>query len=282
MEIGIFARTFARPGLAATLDAVANSGLRVVQFNLVCAGPASMPDAIPGALARSIRHELHARAITMAAVSGTFNLIHPDPMLRAAGMRRLRVLAAACDALGTQMITLATGTRDPHDMWRAHPENASPAAWQELVDATGQVAAIGAEFGVTLAFEPELSNVVDSAQKARDLLDTLRSPYVKIVIDAANLLHPGELAEMPAILDDAFALLGRDIALAHAKDISPNVGGGHVAAGQGALDYPRYLRLLRASGYTGPLILHGLAEHEVAGCVQFLRGQVGERGCYQQ
>ena len=276
MDIGIFAKTFARPTLAATLDAVLASGLRIVQFNMACAGLPSMPDAIDTALAASIRRELAARDIRMAAVSGTFNIIHPDRAVRAAGMRRLRVLAAAAHAMGTAVITLSTGTRDAEDMWRAHPENASPAAWQELVAAMWQIAAIGAEFDVTMAFEPEVSNVVDSARKARQLLDDLRSPAVKVVMDGANLFHAGELPAMRVILDEAFTLLGADIALAHAKDLSRDGAAGHEAAGQGVLDYPHYLRLLCQSGYGGSLILHGLSEAQVPGCVRFLHEQLAQ------
>src|SRR5262245_29821086 len=200
MEIGIFVKTFARQSLTATLDAVLASGLRVVQFNMVCAGLPSMPDTISPKLAASIRRELAARDMQMAAVSGTFNVIHPDHEARSAGMRRLHILAAACHAMGTSVITLSTGTRDGQDMWRAHPENASPAAWEELLESMREIAAIGAEFGVTMAFEPEGSNVVDSAWKARRLLDELGSPYVKVVMDGANLFHADELSAMASIL----------------------------------------------------------------------------------
>jgi sugar phosphate isomerase/epimerase len=95
-----------------------------------------------------------------------------------------------------------------------------------------------------------------------------------VVMDGANLFHDGELPAMGAILDEAFALLGPDIALAHAKDLSRDGAAGHEAAGQGVLDYPRYLRLLIGSGYAGPLILHGLSEAQVPGCVRFLAAQL--------
>jgi hypothetical protein len=44
-----------------------------------------------------------------------------------------------------------------------------------------------------------------------------------------------------------------------------------VAAGRGDLDYALYLALLDGSGV--PLILHGLAEEEVAASVTFLRAR---------
>lgn len=274
MEIGIFSRTFARPDLASKLDAIAAAGLYAVQFNMDCAGLPEMPDAIDPATAATIRRELAARGITMAAVSGTFNIIHPDRERRAVGMRRLRVLAAACRDMDASIITLSTGTRNPDNMWRGHPDNNSPQAWAEMVDSMRQIAAIGAEFDVTLAFEPEVSNVVDSAQKARQLLDTVQSPHIKVVIDGANLYHKGELPRMREILDEAFELLGKDIVLAHAKDITEDGAAGHEAAGHGVLDYPYYIRLLERHGYAGPMILHSLTEDQVGECVAFLKTQM--------
>ena len=45
--LGIFARTFSRSDLAATLDAVRAAGLTAMQFNMALAGGPSPPDAIP-------------------------------------------------------------------------------------------------------------------------------------------------------------------------------------------------------------------------------------------
>jgi sugar phosphate isomerase/epimerase len=271
MEIGIFTKTFARPTLGAVLDAVAAHGLHAVQFNMSCAGVAEMPDEITPELVATIRREMAARRITMAALSGTFNMIHPNVAERVAGLRRLRVLAAACEGLGTSVITLCTGTRNLESMWRAHPENGSPGAWRELVVSIQEAVSIAEEYGVTLAFEPEVSNVIDSAVRARRLLDEIRSPYLKVVMDGANIFHKGELPRMTAILTEAFDLLGNDIALAHAKDLTEDGHAGNAAAGTGLLDYDLYLRLLRASGYTGALVLHGLSEAQTPDCIEFLR-----------
>jgi sugar phosphate isomerase/epimerase len=277
MQIGIFAKTFVRPSLAATLDAVTAHGIHCVQFNLACAGLPSMPDHIDPALITSIRSAMDAREITMAAVSGTFNMIHPDLRQRRDGMRRLRTLATACHALGTGVITLSTGTRDPNNMWRHHHDNDMPDAWRDLVAAMAEAVQIAEEHTVTLAFEPEITNVVDSAVKGRRLLDQVGSPYLKVVMDGANLFHQGELPRMRAILEEAFDLLGADIVLAHAKDLSRDGAAGHEAAGSGLLDYDWYLTLLRRVGYNGPLILHALAEHQVDSSVAFLVGKGAHR-----
>src|SRR5207247_1417042 len=101
-------------------------------------------------------------------------------------------------------------------------------------------------------------NVVASARKARRLLDELKSPRLKIVMDAANLFQAEDLSRMRETLDEAFDLLGGDIVIAHAKDIQRAGELRHVAAGKGLLDYDHYLLLLNACGFAGPLILHEL------------------------
>ena len=71
---------------------------------------------------------------------------------------------------------------------------------------------------VVLAFEPENHNVVNSVAKARMLLDQVGSPWLKVVIDPANLLRADEFPRMEEVLDEAFDWLGKDIVLAHAKN----------------------------------------------------------------
>lgn len=277
MRLGIFTKTFDRPTLDAKLEAVGAFGMSDVQFNLSCAGLPSLPDdpeELDAATCATIRSSFGRHGVNMAAISGTFNMIHPDVSVRKTGLRRLDVLAAACKALGTGLITLCTGTRDPHNMWRRHPDNDSAEAWRDLLHSMERALAVAEAHDVTLAFEPEVANVVDSAVKGRRLLDEMRSPRLKVIMDGANIFHAGELPHMHAILDEAFALLGSDLALAHAKDLVRDGAAGDRAAGTGVLDYDHYLRLLQAAGYDGPLIMHSLREDEVGRTVAFLQGKL--------
>ena len=276
MKIGIMAKTFVRRTVEETLAAVAGHGIHCIQFSLTCAGVPDMPDNIEPGLCDRIRTEMVRRGIVMSAVSGTFNMIHPDPQMRRRGLQRLRMLASVCDRLGTSVITLCTGTRDPESMWRRHPDNDSPEAWNDLVASMHEAVKIAEEHKVTLAFEPEVSNVVDSAVKGRRLLDEMRSPYLKVVMDPANIFHKGELPRMRETIAEAFALLGDDIVLAHAKDLTRDGEAGHEAAGKGLLDYDQYLSLLRKAAPDIPLILHGLSESQVDECIAFLKGKMKE------
>ena len=276
MQIGIMARTFVRPTLEETLDVIVGHGIYCIQFSLACAGVPDMPEKIDVGLCDSIREEMAERKINMAAVSGTFNMIHPDVRERQDGLRHLREIASVCHRLGTSVITLCTGTRDPQSMWRPHPDNNLPEAWKDLTDVTREALKIAADNDVVLAFEPEVSNTIDSAIKARRLLDEMQSPHLKVIMDPANIFHKGELPRMREMINGAFELLGDDIAIGHAKDLDRDGAAGHIAAGKGLLDYRQYLSLMSKVGFDVSLILHGLSEAEVDGCVAFLRSVMDE------
>lgn len=137
MRIGIMARNIARSTLEETLDVVRQHGIGCVQFGLSCVGVEEMPLRIDPTLCSRIRREMEAREIGMVAISGTFNMIDPDQAARGEGLRRLDALVAACGQLGTSVVHLCTGTRDPVNMWRQHRDNDTPAAWADLLASLG-------------------------------------------------------------------------------------------------------------------------------------------------
>jgi len=276
MELGIFAKTFARQSVEDVLNAVQAHGFSSMQFNMACAGLPSMPDQIDSELAVLIGKQCEQRSISMAAVSGTFNMAHPDEHIRKQGLARLRILASASSDLGTTIITLCTGSRDSENMWRRHPDNRGNEAWHDFMQTMEAAVAIAEEFQVILGIEPEQANIIYDAKRAKRLLDELCSPNVKIVMDAANLYNSEQEMPLNNVLSESFDLLGEHIVLAHAKDIAKDGEAEFVAAGQGILDYGHYLRLLAASKFEGALILHGLQEEQVVESLSFIQERVNE------
>lgn len=274
MQLGIFSTVFERDTVEEKVDAVRDAGLSCVQFHMQCVGLEPMPEAIPEDVCDRIRVVHKSRGIAIGAVSGTFNMIHPDVSVREDGLRRLAILAGACERMGASIITLCTGTRNTEWMWRPHPDNNTPEAWRDLIASMSRAAEIAEAKDVVMAFEPEVANTVDSAKKARKLIDEVGSNRIKVVMDGANIYHKGELAKMHTMLDEAFDLLGDDIVHAHAKDLDHDGEAGKLAAGTGVLDYDYYLGLLDKIGFDGPMVLHGLDESQVPMCCDFVRSKM--------
>ncbi len=268
MRLGIFAKTFAGSDPDTVMAAARAAGFAGVQYNMACSGLAAMPDELTGAQTDAVAKASARHGVAVAAVSGTYNMIHPDPAVRASGLRRLGVLIDAAADMGTGMVTLCTGTRDAADQWRHHPDNTTPAAWRDLLEEMGKACTLAEARGVKLGIEPELANVVDGAAKARLLIDTLQSPSIAIVLDPANLFEVADLATQRDLIAGAVDLLADRITMAHAKD--RDAAGGFATAGQGVVDFPHFLRGLRAAGFDGDLVTHGLAADEAAGVAAFL------------
>ncbi len=268
MRIGIFAKTFAGTDPHTVLAAAAAAGYRAVQYNMACSSLPSMPDAVPEGTAAAIRDAVQRTGVAAIAISATYNMIHPDPAVRTRGHASLERIAAVARDVGAPLLTLCTGTRDPIDQWRHHADNETPEAWADLRESMAWALGIADRYGVDLGIEPELANVVDSASKARRLIDELGSPRLKVVLDPANLFEIEPVALQREIVAQAIALLADRIAMAHAKDRTAD--GGFATAGTGVLDYPFYLCTLRDAGFDGDLVTHGLSEAEAPGVARFL------------
>ncbi len=273
MRLAIFAKTFPGTTPGPVLAAVAAAGFGAAQYNMACSGLPSMPDVVSEAAADAVAAASEVASVAVVALSGTYNMIHPDLAERERGHRRLAVLAGAARRMGTRIITLCTGTRNPADQWRGHPDNGMPEAWRDLRAAMDEALRVAEHHDIDLGIEPELANVVDSAVKARRLIDEVGSPRLKIVFDAANLFEAEPLDRQRDIVAAAIDLLGDRIAMAHAKDRTAS--GGFSAAGQGVLDYPHYLRRLARAGFDGPLVTHGLTAAEAPGVAAFLKAAFG-------
>lgn len=271
VRLGIFAKVFARPRIEQSFAAARQAGFPVVHFDFSMTGGPILPDRLTADEVELVRRSAGSAGVSICSVEGTYNMAHPDPRVRAKGRSALGELISHVRPLGTSLVGLCTGTRADY-MWRYHPENATKEAWNDMRESVEAAVRTAEQHGVTLCVECELGNVVSSAPLGRRLLDEIGSPALAITLDAANLIPPGRLQDQERLLTEAFELLGRDIVLAHAKDVTPE--GRFTGAGQGALDYPLFMRLLAGVGFDGPLVLHSLPEDGVPSSAGYVQASI--------
>jgi sugar phosphate isomerase/epimerase len=269
MQLGIFAKTFAGD-IDHNMAAVADAGITAVQYNLSIAGLDTVPAEADAAVLAEIAQAATRYGVSLAAISGTFNTAHPDPSVRREDLNRFPVLARAAAELGIPIITLCSGSRDPQDMWRRHPDNDTDEAWQDSRSSLERLAEIAEEAGIVLAVEPEHTNVVSTAALARKMLTEVGSDHLKIVFDAANLLDTADLgdATIKSVTSRALDILGPDIVLAHAKELVTDRSA--VAPGQGVLPWSFIIDQLSVAGYDGVVVTHGLPAASVHVAVETL------------
>jgi sugar phosphate isomerase/epimerase len=272
MKIGIFSKTFPGTDPLAVLSAVRDSGYANTQFNLACCGLPSMPDAVPGDVITAIRTAAKTSGVSLAALSGTYNMAHPDMSVRETGLRQLAVVIETAAALSIPLVTLCTGTRNAEDQWVYHPGNADPSAWADMAKEMSKALVLAEMHGVELGIEPEQANIVTSAADAKRLIAEMGSSRLRIVLDPANLFETATPSEALAIVAEAVQTAAGHIAIAHAKDRYAD--GRFATAGQGIVDFADFIARLRATGFDGPLITHGLSAAEASDVARFLEGLI--------
>lgn len=272
MQIGVFAKTFPGSDPDAVFGAVKAAGFSAVQHNWSCSGLAPVPEAISDDAKADVVRAADKYALQMAAVSGTVNLIHPDLTVREQSIDNLKSMIRSAPAINAPVVTLCTGSRNADDQWADHPDNQTPEAWADLLVAMEQLLPVAEEAGVKLGVEPELANVINSAESAKRLIDELQSDAITIVFDPANLFEIASLDEQQHIVAEALERLAGHIGMAHAKDRTAD--GGFITAGQGVLDYCFFINRLRNVGFNGPLITHGLSADDAPGVATFLAEQL--------
>lgn len=216
--------------------------------------------------------------IEIAAINGTFNMAHPDSAIRTEGLHRFEGFAQAVKTLGCGMISLCSGTRNLESLWAPHPENSSEEAWQDMFETVTAAVSIAERFDMVLAVETEAANIIDTPEKARKLMDDIGSPNLKMIMDCANLFHPGEAhaQNVRRIMRHAFEIFGRDVVIAHGKDIKESKGIKFCGTGEGIVDFEYFAELLREHNYQGDMFLHGV-EHEdkLPAAIQYFKDQSG-------
>lgn len=196
-------------------------------------------------------------------------------------------------AWGKKLLEMAVDMESP--IWMAHvgvmPWSTDDPRWQAFVDATGELARYGETLGACLAMEtgPEPARIMQR------LIETVDSPGLRANYDPANLiLWPVILIERgkmagPYDKDRALAefeptegvkRLGQYTAHTHAKDalVHPDGKRQEVPLGQGFVDWPRYLTLLKEAGYDGYLAIERETGEDPVGDIRraasFLREQL--------
>ncbi len=250
-RLGIFAKTFPRATAGEVAAEVKGTGYAVAHWNFAAIGQPTLAGRLPESAFTEVRTAFDEAGISIPSVSATYNTINPDADLRTAETRQAVGLIRRAHLLGADVVILCTGTRDPYDKWRAHPDNTSAAAWRDLRATLEVLLDAASESGITLAVEPERSNVVrDAATAARLLRELGDGAPMGIVFDMANLLTRETVDQQEKILSEAVELLGPRIASIHAKDFD-------------VLDYRLVFRLLRSVPPV-PVIVQDVTEAEAA------------------
>lgn len=233
-----------------------------------------IPGSVSAEAIAAIRAASKETGLPIGAVNGTWNMTHFDKEIREEGLRRFDGFLQAVAALECPIVSLCSGTRSAEHLWKYDPATDTPEAWEDMLDSMRRAAKLAEHYGITMAIETEAANVIDTPEKARRIMDEVGSPNLKMILDCANLFHNGEAYPenvRPAI-DKAMQFFGREVVLAHGKDIRASEGIDFCGTGFGIVDFPYMVQSLVNAGYPGDIMLHGIySEDDMVPCLEFMK-----------
>jgi sugar phosphate isomerase/epimerase len=158
---------------------------------------------------------------------------------------RIREIYYAHLAFARKIGAGVVGTETPAGKGSTFEKNApdSEDAFQSFLDNVKPVVRRAEEEGMILAVEPVVSHIVSTPEKAERMLDAIGSDSIRIILDAVNLLGPGNVDRKDAVIEEAIRRLGDRVSVLHMKDYIPENGGlKAVACGTGEMRYEALLR----------------------------------------
>ena len=116
-----------------------------------------------------------------------------------------------------------------------------------LIDNMKEIVSYAESMGVIIGMEPVAGHIVYDIKRARQVLDAVNSPNLQIIFDPVNLITYDNYQNQEQIINEAFELLGDDIACIHAKDfiVEKDKTIKSVISGDGLLNYQLLLTKIK-------------------------------------
>lgn len=182
--------------------------------------------------------------LELCGMSGNVALLLDDPAEVAANEALFRGyldLAADMQKPGERLIVTTTAGGLSSD-WDSRKN--------EIVERVGRLADYADQKGVMIGIEPHVSTALHLPADAVWLIEQIDSPGLTVHFDISHFNVQG----IP--MEESVALLTPVFRHTHIKDergIAPDHA--FLIPGEGEMDYPRYLTLMRDAGYTGHIVV---------------------------
>lgn len=176
------------------------------------------------------------------AVLGTYVELAINDARRMQNVADFKSQLAVCKALGAGCI--GTETTKMCDQ----PAGTTREEAQELLcRSLAEILPVAEELGVTVGVEPVTYHSMNSAAATRHILDTMRSPNLKVIFDLSNLVDADNVNAQDRIWNDIGELVGDKIVAVHFKGQAFNPDGSllHTSLEDSLTDYAGAFAMLR-------------------------------------
>ena len=275
--IGISTLGFPKYTNAQLAEELAGRGIRTVQLFLSQSdsrywkynGRSDLSD-LTASRCEAIARAYRSAGIAIHSMGVYTNLIHGDAAERQACLAYFESMMKVGSQMGVRTFITEAGHYEPEKPTPGVPYHFREQIYQQMLATMRQVADMAERHDATVLLEPFFAGFLASAKRTRVFLQEVNSPRIRALLDPANLLEVDDLEEM-------FEQLTPWIDCIHAKDRKLHVDQG-VAAGQGDLDYHKFVSLAIRRTPKAPLILEYVGPEDYQQALQHLQKALREVG----
>ena len=118
-------------------------------------------------------------------------------------------------------------------------KNFSEEAFSQIVEAIRQLVRAGEKYRMMVGIEPGLNHPLYSLDRVAELIETIDSDYLGIILDPTNLITAENHHQQVGLVEEAFERFGEKICGLHLKDYLVSDEGKIIPAdlGTGLIDY---------------------------------------------
>lgn len=174
-------------------------------------------NALTPGYAMYLKNALRKADLDMAVLGCYLNLANPNKEQLLATQQKYYAHLRFASLAGCGMVGTETGAPNEgyiYDKEACH----SKEALEIFITNLRPVVECAEKFGVILGIEPVYRHIVYDAKRAREVLDRIGSPNLKIIFDPVNLLWTDNYDRRMEVIDEAIDIIGDDVAMIHLKD----------------------------------------------------------------
>jgi sugar phosphate isomerase/epimerase len=247
MKIGVRAHDFGKLPVAELAAKVGAAGFSSIQLALAkaVADIDSANGKLSPGLANHIAETFDKNGVRIAVLGCYINPIHPDPAQRRKEIDRFKEHLRYARDFGTSLVATETGAITTYQT--QYPDSYQEKAWSILKETVEELAETAEKYGVLATIEPAATLTIGSVEDMVRLLEEVPSENLGVLIDACNLMTQENISRQEEVMKQAFEQLAARTVLIHAKDITMDENGHkeYTGIGEGLLNYPAYVQLIR-------------------------------------
>lgn len=258
MSVGVLAHLLGKQSykqLAARIGEFGFDHVQLALWKAVDDYDFTQPGLLTPAFANKIGEEFKKNGVSISVLACYLHLFDRDEEVRRNNLDRFKELIRHARFMGAPMVAAEVGKPN----WQVEDKD-----WRTLVNSIEELTEEAEKWGVYLGLEAANGHLVGTASDLKSLLEEVPSSNIGVVLDPGNLMDEANFENQDEVIEEAFELLGNRIIAAHAKDRAWKGEKLDVLpAGQGTMNYQKYLELLEKHKPFAPIIMEECKPEEL-------------------